>query len=144
MSEGLPKQVEQMIEPVEQMLDRLQVGTVFGQPTKEGDVTLIPVAEVSVGFGFGYGFGTPGDVEEEAIAEEAEEGAESGAGGVGGGAGGGVKPRGYIRIDPEGVRYEPIIDESRIALAGVALSAWAIFWVAKTIRSFARALEKGK
>ena len=43
------------IEPIEKLFEKLKVDAVFGEPIKEGDVTLIPVADVGVGFGFGSG-----------------------------------------------------------------------------------------
>ena len=120
-------------EPIEQLFEKLRVDAVFGQPIQEGDVTIIPVAEVGVGFGFGSG---PSPATE----EEGDE-ADSGKGeGVSGGVGGGGKatPRGYIKITSDGVDFVSTLDEGRVALAGIAMSAWAIFWIAKTIRAFAR------
>jgi uncharacterized spore protein YtfJ len=125
----------QVIQPIEQMLERLNVNTVFGEPTKEGDVTIIPVAEIGVGFGYGYGFGRGPAGAEEGVRETA--GTGEGEGG-GGGAGGRATPRGYIRITPGGVTFQPIIDETRIPLAGIAFSAWSVFWISKTIRAFAK------
>jgi hypothetical protein len=45
------------LEPIEKMVDALGVGAVFGEPIREGDVTVIPVAEVRFTFGYGYGSG---------------------------------------------------------------------------------------
>ena len=117
------------IEPIEKLFEKLKVDAVFGEPIKEGDVTLIPVADVGVGFGFGSGHNP---------AAEGEEGeAESGQG-MGGGGGGKASPRGYIKITPDGVTFESTMDENRVALAGIAMTAWAVFWIAAAIRAFAR------
>jgi len=123
-------------QPIEQMLERLGVNAVFGKPTKEGDVTVIPVAEIGVGFGYGHGWGqSPGSV-----VEGVQETAGPAVGGGGGGGGGGrARPVGYIRITPESVRFEPILDETRIALAGIVLGAWSVFWISRAIRACARA-----
>lgn len=43
------------LEPIEKALERLGVDAVFGEPVKKGDVTVIPVAEVSFSFGHGRG-----------------------------------------------------------------------------------------
>ena len=117
-------------ESIEQLFEKLSVDAVFGQPFQEGDVTIIPVAEVGVGFGFGSG--------QNPIAEEqGDEEADSGK--SGGGAGGGkATPRGFIKITSDGVFFESTMDEGRVALAGIAMSAWAIFWIAQTIRAFVR------
>ena len=117
------------IKPIEQLFEKLKVDAVFGEPIKEGDVTLIPVADVGVGFGFGSG---------QNPAAEQEEGEAESSQGMGGGGGGKASPRGYIKITPDGVTFESTMDENRVALAGIAMSAWAVFWIAMAIRAFAR------
>ena len=117
------------MEPIEKLFEKLKVDAVFGEPIKEGDVTLIPVADVGVGFGFGSG--------QNPAAEKEEGEAESGQG-MGGGGGGKASPRGYIKITPDGVTFESTMDENLVALAGIAMSAWAVFWIAMAIRAFAR------
>jgi uncharacterized spore protein YtfJ len=121
-------------EPIEQLFEKINVDAVFGQPIQEGDVTLIPVADVAVGFGFGSG---QSPVTEEGGDEDGSAEAEVGSG-AGGGAGGKATPRGYIKITPDGVHFESTMDENRVALAGIGMVAWSVFWVAKTIRAFAR------
>ena len=75
----------------------------------------------------------------EAAAGEAAAESETGEGGGSGGGGGGrAKPVGYIRLDADGAHFESIQDESRIALAGIAMVAWAIFWITATIRAFVK------
>ena len=121
-------------EPIEQLFEKLKVDAVFGQPIQEGDVTIIPVAEVGVGFGFGSGQGPAAEEQ----GDEGDEQTDSSTGGVGGGGGGKATPRGFIKITPEGVFFESTLDEGRVALAGIAMSAWAIFWIAMTIRAFVK------
>ncbi|MFC1996807.1 spore germination protein GerW family protein [Chloroflexota bacterium] len=116
-------------EPIEQLFEKLRVDAVFGQPVHEGDVTIIPVADVGVGFGFGSG-SSPATEDE---GEEADRGKSEG-----GGAGGKATPRGYIKITPDGVDFVSTLDEGRVALAGIAMVAWAIFWIAMTIRAFVK------
>ncbi len=43
-----------MFDPIDQLLQRLNVNSVFGAPTQADNVTLIPVAQVTLGFGYGY------------------------------------------------------------------------------------------
>jgi uncharacterized spore protein YtfJ len=117
------------LEPIERMIEGLGVGAVFGEPIKEGGVTVVPVAEVWLGFGYGSGSGRGRD-------EESEGAPTTGEGsGSGGGAGGRATARGYVRISPEGVRFEPLPDVTRIALAGIAFAAWSVFWIGRTIRT---------
>ena len=134
MSEALT----QVIEPLEDVMERMDVKTVFGEPFQEGDVTIIPVAEVKVMFGYGYGFGeTTGESTDE------EEEAETDAGGGGGaGARGSATPKGYIRITPDGVWFDPIANENAIPLAGIAMVAWSVFWLMKTVRTVAGIFSK--
>lgn len=121
--------------PIEQLVDRLGAQSVFGPPTQEQGITIIPVAQLALGFGYGGGYGQSGD--EASEAEQAGEG-----GGSGGGAGGRATPCGYIRITADGVTYEPIEDKTRIPLAGIALVAWIVFWVMLTVRVIAKAVAK--
>lgn len=122
-------------ERIGQMLDRIGAEAVFGEPTVQGDVTIVPVARVSFGFGYGggYGQGPEGDGE-----EAEQQSAEGGGGGVGGG--GRIRPQGFIRITPDGVTFEPVSDPSRVALAGVAMAAWSVFWIAWALVAIARAI----
>ena len=43
---------------IERFIEEIGVNKVFGSPTEEGDVTIIPVAQVEFGFGYGGGYGT--------------------------------------------------------------------------------------
>ena len=121
---------ERSHELIEQMLDSLNTNAVFGAPVHEGNVTVIPVARVWYGFGEGSGSGTAGEPSESGQVPMGE--------GGGGGGGGRARPLGYIRIAGDDVRFEPIVDPGRMALAGMALAAWNVFWVAAAVRAWAR------
>ena len=129
----MENEINQAAERVERMVDRFNIGAVFGEPTHEGNVTIMPVAEVNAMFGFGYGSG-----EGPAPAKEGEESVMATGGGGGGGGRGSAKPRGVVKITADGVSYEPIVDPLRISLAGIAMVAWAVFWITLTIRSFVK------
>jgi len=121
-------------EPIENMMKRLTVNSVFGEPIKEGDQTVIPVAQVSYGFGFGAGWGSGA-----AEAEGEERPANAGeGGGHGGGATGKARPVGALHITADGVHFEPVMDPKVIALAGIAMVAWNVFWIAATVRAFTK------
>lgn len=116
-----------LFDPLAQAIEQLSVAKIFGEPRQEGDVTLIPVAETSVMFGYGYGSG------------EGPEGAEQGAGsGGGGGLRGGAKPRGFIKVTPKGVAYEPAVNPTLISVAGIAMIMWSVFWIAVAVKTFAK------
>lgn len=120
------------VRPIEEMLERLSARAVFGEPIREGDAILIPVANVAYGFGYGVGSGR-------GVADEGEpEARPVEGGGSGGGGGGRARPQGYIRVDAKGARYEPMVDPTRISLAGILMIMWSVFWIAQTVRAFAR------
>lgn len=139
--------------PIEQLVARIGAETVFGTPTSENGATVIPVAQVEFGFGYGSGYGrSSGEMNshhqnevDELDEEETEDEStgDEGSGG-GGGAGGRATPRGYIRITSDTVKYEPIMDELRIPIAGILMVAWSVFWITATIRAFAKASVRKK
>ena len=118
------------LEPIEKMVDGLGVGAVFGEPIREGGVTVVPVAEVRFAFGYGYGSGRGRGEETEGGPSTAEEGS-----GGGSGAGGRASAKGYVRISADEVRFEPVLDVTRIALAGIAFAAWSVFWIGRAMRA---------
>ncbi len=70
-------------EPIQQMLQRLGAQTVFGEPTTQNGVMVIPVAEVTMGFGYGGGYGQGGQA-------TTSDPTATGEGGTGAGSGGGA------------------------------------------------------
>ena len=93
--------------------------------------------------GKGTGDGSGGEEPTANAAQEAST-VKSGEGGGGGGGGGGRStPRGVLRITSQEVYYEPIIDPTRIPLAGILMVAWTVFWVTATIRAIAGVLAIG-
>jgi uncharacterized spore protein YtfJ len=118
-----------MFHVVEGLRDTASVDAAFGEPQEVEGRTFIPVAAVSRGFGMGFGQGTaPGD-------EDEEEGEPSSGEGGGTGGGAGARPVAVVEISSEETIVRPIIDETKVALAGVALLGWIAFWVAATVRS---------
>jgi uncharacterized spore protein YtfJ len=117
------KEQEQVVELVERLFSVAQPGAVFGEPVTSEEHTIITACEVKVGMGFGYGSGGgsgSGPDEGETKSEEGAAGASEGAGYGNGGGGGGVsggRPVAVIAIGPHGVRVEPVVDVTKIALA---------------------------
>jgi len=118
----MDSELQRLFDMVEALQRRANVNAAFGRPVAAEGRTLIPVAEVA--YGFGLGFGTAGEGEEQE--------AEGGAGG-GGGAGVRTRPLAVIEVTPETTRVEPLVDEGKIALAGVLLVGWIVFWVARAL-----------
>jgi uncharacterized spore protein YtfJ len=116
IAESVPNQ-EHANQLMEKLFDAAGSKEVFSEPIESGDYKIITAAEVSVGLGFGYGGG--GGYSDDIGAE----GDETSSGGIGvgsGGGGGGMtmsRPVAAIEIGPHGVRIEPIVDPTKIALA---------------------------
>ena len=100
---------------------------IFGEPYEKGNLTVIPVARVSI-WGCGGG-GSDKSNSDDQIKEKSP--------GKGMGLGLQVKahPVGYIEIDDKGAHFEEIIEQKRIIMSKFALGAFAIF-------SFTRLLIK--
>jgi uncharacterized spore protein YtfJ len=119
--------LNKLFDSIEQMRDAANWRSVFGEPQVVEDRTLIPVAQVGYGFGLGFGRGEPAPGE--------EDGPDAGAEGGGGGGGASAKPLGVIVVTPEDVHFEDVRDDNVVAIMGIALSAFAILQVAKTVRA---------
>ena len=92
MSNKLPNMLEGTLQKVREMVD---VNSVIGQPITAGDVTIIPVSKVSVGFGGGGADGAKNNTSD---------------GNFGGGVGGGVKvtPICFLIVKDGNVRMMPV------------------------------------
>ncbi len=99
---------------MDEFLAAADVRVVYGEPIQHDDTMIIPTAEVlcALGFGVGSGSGTSN-----------EENSEHPSKGFGSGGGGGgrilSRPVAVVVASPEGVRVEPVIDITKIALAGL-------------------------
>lgn len=100
------------------------VEAVFGEPVEHGDSLIIPMAEVLSGLGFGMGSGYGKSPAGEG--EEQDDNQVNIGGGGGGGGGGRVlaRPVGVIIASPEGVRVEPVVDVTKIALAALTAAGF--------------------
>ena len=118
MAEAMDKYQEQSREWMDKLLGAAKPRAVYGEPITSGGYTVVTASEVTAGGGFGYGFGggseptsapgpTPGQEQENV----------GGGGGIGGGGGSTGRPVAAIIIGPEGVRVEPVIDTTKIAIA---------------------------
>jgi uncharacterized spore protein YtfJ len=119
--------LEDIFGSIEDMRDQASVSAVFGEPVEVGEKLVVPVADIKYGFGVGYNEGAAPENKEEQPASS----------GKGGGAGGGVaaRPVAVLEISGDGVQVKPVMDEGKIALAGILTGAWFIFWTAKTLKA---------
>ena len=116
ITESVPSQ-DKANELLEKLAGAADSKAVFSEPVESGDYKVITAAEVTVGLGFGYGGGgAVGNV----MGVEGEDTPTDNVGIGGGGGGGGMtmsRPVAAIEIGPHGVRIEPIVDPTKIALA---------------------------
>jgi uncharacterized spore protein YtfJ len=123
----LPGYRDPSLDTIEQVMDGLHaaasVEAVYGAPVKQGDILIIPAAEVLAvsGFGVGQGFGGP---------ENSQDSAGAGGGGGGGGSAY-ARPVAVVIVSPEGVRVDPVFDLTKIALASVTFAAFAVGMLAR-------------
>ena len=112
--EAVPNQ-QRANELMSRLFDASRPAAVFSEPVQSGQHTVITASEVSIGLGFGYGGGAGTGSGKE---EDKPGGEGSGFGGGGGGGGGAMaRPVAAVIIGPDGVRVEPIVDPTKIALA---------------------------
>jgi uncharacterized spore protein YtfJ len=95
-------------------------GVVFSAPVTAGERTIIVASEVVISMGVGFGSGVG----------PTEGGGESTGGGGGGGGYSFGRPVATIIIEPQGVRVEPVVDPTKIAIAmfttlGAMFFAWS-------------------
>jgi uncharacterized spore protein YtfJ len=110
-------------EVMEDFIETADVSRVYGEPILHEETMVIPAAEVLAvaGFGAGYGAGGPQD-----------------SGGEGGGAGGGGKtfsrPVAVVIADQNGVRVEPVVDPTKIAMTFFTALGFMVATAARMMR----------
>jgi uncharacterized spore protein YtfJ len=108
---------------LEKLTQVAQPEVVYSRPIQEGNYTVITASEVAIGYGFGFGGGggwAPTQEGEGVETTGATREAAGGAGAGGGGGGGGssmARPVAVIAIGPDGVKVEPVVDVTKVALA---------------------------
>jgi uncharacterized spore protein YtfJ len=139
---------EEVLNRIGELHQRATVKAVFGEPYQIDGRTIIPIAKVAYGYGLGGARANgreahPPD-ETPGIRHETEPGSGgaavrpgSGAGG-GGGAGISARPVAVLEVSAAETKVRPIVDVTRLALAGMALVAWNVFWITYTVRRVRR------
>ncbi len=117
LTSAIDKAQEQSMKVVEQIFSASQPGAVFGEPVKSGEYIVITATEVGAGGGFGYGHGIGPNQGGPTAATAGQQQSGGGAGGGGGGSMG--RPVAIIVIGPNGVEIKPIVDATKLGLAGI-------------------------
>ncbi|MEO8414230.1 MAG: spore germination protein GerW family protein [Ginsengibacter sp.] len=108
--------------------ENASVKNVYGEPVIANGKTIIPVAQVAIGFGGGYGEkkkkkSYPENLQNEAIFNKKEPGGE----GAGGGGGMYAKAKGVYEISDDGTRFIPANNNKHLLIAvlvGFAIRGW--------------------
>lgn len=117
-----------VLDKLDRLFDAASPEAVFAAPVSAEGRTVITAAEVLVWAGAGGGGGgtsqptaeTPAAETVEATEERAASGPNEGYGiGVGGGGSTLARPVAVIIMDSQGVRVEPIVDVTKVALAAL-------------------------
>jgi len=127
-SQYLPSEVEMAQDTMDKFLETASVDAVFGIPVQHGDTLIIPSAEILSGMAFGVGYGSGTGEPEKSEGDGDKEAAVVGGSGGGGGGGGRIlsRPVAVIVASPQGVRVEPIVDVTKIALAALTAVGFMI------------------
>ena len=141
LADGLELALDPSMEIIQETLDTFlsaaHVDAVYGEPFEKDDTVIIPAAEVIAGLGFGLGSGFGSSEDEK----------QTGSG-SGGGGGGRVfsRPVAVVVASPEGVRIEPVVDLTKIALAGLTAGAFMLGMLLRIKRpkEALEAIQKGE
>lgn len=120
------KTSEQVSSLFERIFAAAHSEAVYSKPVQSGNYTVITASEVTSGGGFGSGGGIGPELPlsmlkkrpDEAVSD-AEQINSGGGSGIGGGGGSTGRPVAVIILGPEGVTVKPVLDVTKIALAGV-------------------------
>ncbi len=127
------KRDEKLTRVMERIYSAAQPGAVYSEPVVSGNYTIITASEVSAGggLGSGLGFGPAASPAAEQSGKESPQAQQtnSGGGGFGGGGGSNARPVAVIIIGPDGVTVKPVLDTTKLALAGItALGAMLVMF----------------
>ncbi|MGE5261846.1 MAG: spore germination protein GerW family protein [Acidobacteriota bacterium] len=109
---------------LDKLLETARVQAAYGEPIRNGDTVIIPTAEVLGLMGLGIGAGGSRDDKQQI------------GGGVGGGGGGRTlsRPVAAIVLTPNRVRVEPIVDVTKVWMAGLTAAGFMFAMLARMSR----------
>jgi uncharacterized spore protein YtfJ len=105
MSTPTPLPANLVLQPIAQVFEQnLSIRLVYGEPIRQGERTVIPMAKVAFGFGAGSGRRPLGRGRQESAASEVSA-TDLVPEGAGGGGGARLTPVGALEIGPHGTRF---------------------------------------
>lgn len=115
--------LDELQKQFQEMQNKAAVRTVFGEVIEVDGRRFIPVATVAYGFGMGGGQGPT----------RQDKGDSPGGGGGGGAVR--VEPIAVIEITEGTLKVQPIVNVTRVAIAGLLMGAWSVFWISRAMRN---------
>lgn len=112
--------------------DALSVRRAFGEPIRQGETMLVPVARVTGGSGSGHGSGGVGGGGGDS--ERASARGEASGSGAGGAFAVRVKPIGVYVVRGADVQWQPALDLGRVILGGQLVGLVAVVAVSWAVR----------
>lgn len=112
--------VESAQDSMDMFLSAADVRAAYAEPVEHGEHMIIPAAEIISIAGFGFGSGGSNEPND--------------SGGGGGGGGGGrvlTRPVAVVVASPDGVRVEPVLDITKVALAALTAFGFMITMVGR-------------
>lgn len=119
--ESTDKMGDKTMAAIDKLAEVAKPQAVFSDPLEVAGYQVITASEVFLGLGLGFGGGGGEGVEDDPEEQEetkTEEPQQMSGIGVGGGGGGGAsgRPVAIISLDQDGVKVEPIVDVTKVAL----------------------------
>ena len=105
----------------DKIIDVANVDAVYAEPIRNGDMIVVPSAEVLGVVGFGAGTGGGKDQNDN----------RGGGGGAGGWSRVLSRPVAAVVITPDNVRVEPIVDATKVALAAFTAAGFMLAMIAR-------------
>ena len=119
--------LERMFRVVEDLGGTASADAAFGEPVEVEDKILISVAETVKGFGMAFHEQIVEGEQDVPLPDEQEP--------MGVGGAGKARPVAVVEVTPEGTVIRPVVDETKVFLAGIALMGWILLWVVAAVRS---------
>ncbi len=130
--QSLDRTEERNAQVMDKVLAAAQPGVVYGPPVSKDGYTIITANEIMAGGGYGFGKGAGTAPTAPGETDQSQAAAPGGAGGGGGGGGfSNGRPVAVIVMGPDGVDVKPIVDVTKLGIAGI--SAWIA--IIATLRS---------
>jgi uncharacterized spore protein YtfJ len=138
----MTEDIQRLLDTFADLRESANVNACFGEPVTVEGRTVIPVAKVSYGFGMGAEHGAPPGAAPQTSPQRSPRALPEASGEVEspetwarGPHGGGMKssPLGVIEVTREETRIEPVIDEQKVALIGMLVGAWSVFWLGRVL-----------